>query len=402
MCPGSGATTVVRRTLAGVLFGAVALAALARLAQRRADPDRLWVQAELAFRAGRWAEARAGLRTIEALRAKTARDWLLEAQLATACGRTDEALAALARVPDRDGLFAQAALMAGRLERARHRARPAEAHFLRALRAVPDLADARKELVYLYGIQLRRREVDAEFRALARSQRLTHHDLFTWALTHFSSWSPDVAEDLQAFVDADPADRHSRLALAEVLLDQPGQGDRVVRLLDALPATDPDALALRAGLAIHEGRLDEARSIVERGPPGHPGLARFRGRLAMTRNDPASAVDHFRVALGSEPYDRVSTFALGQALSVQGEAKAAESLLARARRLDEVYNLVIRVRSPERENQPPDLLRLAGAFEAAGLTEEARHWYALAVGRDPLDPRAQQGLYRLGMASAGR
>jgi tetratricopeptide (TPR) repeat protein len=260
----------------------------------------------------------------------------------------------------------------------------------------PNLIDAHKELIYIYGVQLRRREVDAEFRALGRLTRLTHHDLFTWALTHFSSWRSDVADDLQTFIDADPDDRHSRLALAEVLLDDPQQADRVLRVLNALPESDPDALAQRVRLAVLLGRLDEAEAMLAPAPKDHPGLARARGQLALTRKDAAAAAEHFRVALSSEPYDRVSTFDLGLALKLAGDEPAAAPLLEKAKRLNELYNLVVRVRAPDRENEPPDLMKLGGACEAAGLTEEARHWYLLAVSRDPLDRKAQEALYRLG------
>jgi tetratricopeptide (TPR) repeat protein len=361
----------------------------------RPDPDRVWAQGQMAVRAGRLDEARAALVRIERLRPKKAVDWLLEAQLASAHSRTDEALAALVHISAGDPMAAQAELFAGRLERARKRLRAAEAHFQSALRSDPGLIDAHRELVYVYGIQARRREADAEFHALGRLTSLTHHDLFTWALTHFTSWRPDVAEDLQAFIDADRDDRNSRLALAETLHDQPEQGKRVLRILDALPSTDSDALSIRVSLAIHEERLDEARSLLETGPADHPGLARFRGRLAMLANDPAAAVEHFRRALSSEPYDRVALFDLGQALSLTGNKDEAEHFLERAKRLNELYNLVVRVRSPSQENVAPDLIRLASACEAAGLTEEARHWYLLAVSRDPLDAKAQQGLFRL-------
>ena len=115
----------------------------------------------------------------------------------------------------------------------------------------------------------------------------------------------------------------------------------------------------------------------------------------MLQNDPAAAVGHFRAALGAEPYDRVSALELGQALRLIGREGDAEALLARYRRLSELYNLVIRVRSPDRENQPPDLLQLGAVCEAAGLLDEARGWYLLAVGRDPLDTRAQSALYAI-------
>jgi tetratricopeptide (TPR) repeat protein len=362
----------------------------------RPDPDRLWVRAELAFRAGRTAEASKLLERIETLRPRTAGDRILRAQLASVDGHIDLALAALSQVPGGDPLSGQALLMAGRLERARKRVRAAESYFLRALQADPKLIDGHKELVYIYGYQLRRREIDAEFRALARLTPLSHHDLFTWALTHFSSWNPDVAIELQAFVAADPSDRQSRLALARLLLDQPGQGGRVLRLLEVLPASDPDALPLRVGLALNEGRPEVAESMLSRASDDYAGLARFRGRLAMARRDPATAVNHFRRAVSSDLYDRVSTFDLARALALKGDQAAAEPLLTTTKRLNELYNLVTRVRSPDRENQSLDLNQFAAACEAAGLTDEARHWFALAVSRDPFDSNAQAGLFRLG------
>jgi hypothetical protein len=69
--------------------------------------------------------------------------------------------------------------------------------------------------------------------------------------------------------------------------------------------------------------------------------------------------------------------------------------LTRARHLDEVYNLINRIKAPGSENQPPDLTRLGRACEAAGLVDEARGWFMLAIGRDPLDAQAQQALNRL-------
>jgi tetratricopeptide (TPR) repeat protein len=378
-----------------VIAASVASGALWLSARAQPDPERLWVDAERAFRAGRWNEARAGLLRIERLRSKTARDWLLEAQLASADDRTDRALEALAHVPETDFLAGQANLMAGRLERARNHIRTAEAYYRKALTADPGLIDARRELIYIYGVQLRRREIDAEFRALGKLTPLNHHDLFTWALTHFTSWRPDIATDLRAYVDADPEDRASRLALVENLLDQPDQETNVLQLLDALPKADPDALALRVSLALHLGRLDEARSLLEQAPPNHSALAKFRGRLAMIRHDPTAAVEHFRRALSDEPYDRVSNAELARALILDNKAEEAEVYATRARRLDEVYKLVIRIRSADQESMALDLTSLGSACALADLTEEARHWYALAVSRDPLDSRAQQGLYRL-------
>jgi tetratricopeptide (TPR) repeat protein len=273
--------------------------------------------------------------------------------------------------------------------------RKAEAAFRRALKLRPRLVDAHKELIYVLGIQSRRREVDAEFHKLARLTSLTHHDLFTWALTHFTAWGPDISGDLEGFIQADPDDRFSRLALANLLIDHPGEEPRVERTLRPLPEDDPEAQALRIELQLNHGQVDQAMAMLERAPARHPRLARLRGRVALRRGDSAAAIRHFQDALSDEPYDRVSNAELGKALVLQGDRSAAERFLTRARQLDEVYNLINRIKRPGSENQAPDLTRLGRACEAAGLVDEARGWYMLAIGRDPLDAEAQQALHRL-------
>jgi tetratricopeptide (TPR) repeat protein len=377
------------------LIIAVATSAAWYGSRRPPDPDRLWAEAERAFLAGRWDRARDLLKTLARLRPRSPLDWLLEGQLATAEGRLDEALAALGRIPDDHTMAAQAHLLAGRIERQRLRARYAEAAYRRALKLKPDLVDAHKELIYVLGIQSRRREVDAEFHELAKLTPLSHHDLFTWALTHFTAWGPDIAADLESFIGADSDDRFSRLALANLLIDHPGEEPRVERVLQPLPEDDAEAQALRIELKLNHGQLDEAIAMLAKAPARHPRLARLRGRVALRRGDAPAAIRHFQDALSDEPYDRVSNSELGKALMLEGDRAAAERYLTRARQLDEVYNRINRIKRPGGENQPPDLTNLGRACEVAGLLDEARGWYMLAISRDPLDTEAQQALHRI-------
>ena len=173
------------------------------------------------------------------MRAPTRFDWMLTAQIALANGRDDEALAALGHIPERDPLAGQAFLLAGRIERQRNRMPAAEAAFRKAIAGDSHLIEAHRELIYLLGMQLRRREVDAEFKALSRLTSLSHHDLFTWSLTHFTVWGPDIADDLESFIKADPLDRYSRLALATLLVDAPEMESRVERTLRAIARHRP-------------------------------------------------------------------------------------------------------------------------------------------------------------------
>jgi tetratricopeptide (TPR) repeat protein len=170
---------------------------------------------------------------------------------------------------------------------------------------------------------------------------------------------------------------------------------RVERTLEPLPDTDLEATALRIDLRLNHGRIDEAMAMLKDAPAGHSGLARLRGRAALIGGDRAAAIRHFQDALSEEPYDRVSLSELGKALLLAGDKSSAERYLARARCLDDVYNVINRVRQPSQENQGPDLTQLGRACEAAGLLDEARGWYLLAIGRDPLDAVAQRALQRM-------
>ena len=123
--------------------------------------------------------------------------------------------------------------------------------------------------------------------------------------------------------------------------------------------------------------------------------------MAFRRHELNEAIKYFRDALSAEPYDRVSPMQLAQAFRLKGDKAAAAVYLDRVRRLNRVYNLIIRVRSPKHENQISDLAELGKACEEAGLNEEARGWYTLAITIDALDASAQQGLSRMGRSIIG-
>jgi tetratricopeptide (TPR) repeat protein len=382
-----GAAVALAITLAG---GAAWLGFRARI-----DPDRLWADAEGAFLAGQHERARASLKQLECLRKRTALDWTLDAQLAMAEGRFADAFSALAQVGDAHPIAPQAHLLAGRLHRQLRAIRRAESEFRRALELKPALIDAHKELIYILGIQSRRRELDAEFHHLARLTRLGPHDLMTWALSHFTRWNPDIVADLDGFIQADPADRYSRLAVVELLLERPEVESYIEKILAPLPSTDPDALALRINLAFNLGRFTEAETLLDQAPLAHPRISRMRGELALRRHDLESAIEHFRAALSAEPYDRVAPMQLAQALQLKGDKPAADLYLERVKRLNRVYDAINQMRSPNRKEHVTDLAGLASVFEEAGLDAEAAAWYALAIATDPLDHAAQEGLSRM-------
>jgi tetratricopeptide (TPR) repeat protein len=368
----------------------------------RANPDRVWTEAEAELRAGRIDGAESALAHLSGLRVPTPLDWFLRGQVASARRRDEEAVADLAHVPADHAMAAQARLFAGQIELRRFRGRAAERLLLEACRLDPRLVQAHRELIYLYGQQLRRRELGAQFQALSALTPLTSENVFHWCLTRNVVWEPeDLAATMSRFVAADPDDRWSRLALAAALR-QLGRLDEAARTLAPLPEADPDARAARVRLALARGDDQAAETLANQRPDNddHADLARLRGRIALARRNPKAALRHFQTAYRLEPDDRDTLFGLAGALTMLGDHDAARPYLTLARDHDRLGTLMQQI-MVESNREDPELMRqLGAACEAIHRLPEARAWYSLVIARNPLDRRAQQALHRLSAASA--
>ena len=179
---------------------------------------------------------------------------------------------------------------------------------------------------------LRRRELNEHFRALQGLGPLTFDNVFHWCLVRSTVWEPhERAEDLRRFVAADPSDRASRVAMAETLR-QLGRRDEAASVLSALPDSDPDARAVRAG--------SRSTAATRRRPPHCwrrvlPITPSWRGSEAgwpWRSDDAPAAVRHFRAAIAAEPDDRDSLFGLGSALAMTGDRQAARRPCSATRR----------------------------------------------------------------------
>ncbi len=363
--------------------------------QRSVDPDAVWSRAQASLKAGRFEEAEADLDLLGELREPTPSDWMLQAQVAVAQGRDDEAIDALKKIPDSHPLGSQARRMAGQIELRRNRMRFAEHYLLESLRLDPDQTQARRELVYIYGMQLRRKALGEQFRELSRRGPLTLKDVFLWSLTRGSVWeAKEQSAALRDYLDADPEDRWSRLALADSLMTL-GHVDEIESVLEPLPNNDPEARARRAEVAIARGDLDRADALLADGPDDHPGLARLRGLLALRRRDSGAAIRYFRAAEATEPDDRETLFGLARAYNLAGETEKAAPYFQTAKALDTLATLVQHASTPEGKKDPALPRKVGRACEEAGRIAEARAWYGVALSLDPLNREIQQALYRL-------
>lgn len=385
-----------RTWIAAVIMILAILPGLWYFGVRRAeDPDALWQAGEVDLSAGRIDLAEAAANRLSRLREPTPLDCMLRAQLDIAHGRAEEAVVGLMRVPDEHPMAAQAHLMAGQVELRRHRARFAEQYFRKALQLNPKLVQAHRELIYILGHQLRRTELNAEFLALSQLTELTFDNVFHWCLMRTALWEPSTAlKELLLFVETDPGDHWSRLAIADNYRRM-GLIDDAETAIAPLPDSDLDALAIRVMLAIDRHQDDKAEQLLASGPAGDPTLAKLRGRLALARRDAPSALRCFQVAYAHAPDDRDALLGLVNALTMIGDDKSAAPLRETAKNFELLNSLVQRAAIPnEREN--PRLLRdLGAACAAAGRDPEARGWYRLAIARDPLDIESQQALFQI-------
>ena len=90
-------------------------------------------------------------------------------------------------------LAAGARLLAGQVELRRDRFRFAEQSLRAAVRLDPKLIQAHRELIYIYGFQLRRAELADEFLALSKLTDLRFQEMFHWGLLKNESWEPGEA-----------------------------------------------------------------------------------------------------------------------------------------------------------------------------------------------------------------
>ena len=216
---------------------------------------------------------------------------------------------------------------------------------------------------------------------------------FAWSQNACGLWDvPGARKVLIALVAEDPTDRDSRLALATGYAIE-NEYDQAEAALRPLPDSDPDARALRVRLAIDRGDIEAAKELLRGGPEDHAGLNFLRGRIALHENDPRRAAAAFRAALRRDPADRDAIHGLGVALQHLGDPQFKEFLQTAARhdRLKRLIKDSVTTIQTDRKL----FSKLGAICESMNLCEQARVWYRLAIGRDPLDTQAQQALARL-------
>ena len=167
-------------SLLTMILSAASVAGVMGWRRYAADPAPLFARAEADYRAGRLVEAERSLLHLARLRTPTSIDRYLRAQVDVGLKHDERALAELAAIPDDHPLAPLARLRAGQIEIRQGRTRPAEAAFLAAIKLLPRAVQPRKELVYIYNIQHRQVELDAQLLALLELNQLDFQIVLHW------------------------------------------------------------------------------------------------------------------------------------------------------------------------------------------------------------------------------
>jgi tetratricopeptide (TPR) repeat protein len=330
--------------------------------------------------------------------APTPLDWMLRARIANAQKNFDLALEHLKKIPDSDQTSAQAWLLAGQIELARHHLRASEAAFLRSHALDPAIIQVNRELAYLYALERRKKEADVQFRVLAERVPPDHVIAFAWCQTFCGIWDPsEPRAPLSQAVAFDPEDRWSRLALASSF-QLTTELDQAEATLAPLPASDPDARAMRAEIAISRGDVEQAEALVKEGPTDHVRLNVIRGQLqAGYHKNPSQAATFFRAAVEKGPEDRDAIHGLGYALERLGDPKGKEFI--RIASLHDALSRKIKDSVATINTNAKIFDELGVVCESLTRYAEARLWFQLAIKRDPTDSEAQTALARLNEAA---
>ncbi|MEW4567231.1 tetratricopeptide repeat protein [Tautonia sp. JC769] len=321
---------------------------------------------------------------------------MLNAQVAIAQEETDEALAILDDLPESSALRSQALLLAGQLELRRDRLRIAEEYFLRAIERDPNLTQAYRELIFIYGFRSQSEAIEEIFTQLARLGPLSPKEAFVWSLIRGVQWTPEeIVETLSRAVQADPDDTRSRIALADALLELT-RFEEAETVLAPLDLSDPDSRAALGRLALERGDVPTLRTLLAEAPRDHPGIALLRGKLALQTRDLDAAVASYRAALELRPNDRDALSGLAQALNQSGKRDEATAVTGQLTQVNRLNNLLNTLPTYDGSPDADRYVELGQVCEAIGFTPQARAWYQSAIQVDPFHREAQQALARLG------
>jgi tetratricopeptide (TPR) repeat protein len=360
------------------------------------DPQMIYERALSLVETEHFDEADQVLVKLRKLRDPSVLDHGLQARVDIAKGRLDQAIASLSAIPDDHPLAGWARLRCGQLERSRLRFRQAEKWLQKVIDLDENSVEARRELVYVYGMQLRRADLHEQLRRLNKLTLLKAKEIWVWCMVRdLAWWHPEEhVPILEKAIEADPEDFRSRIALAEVLRRQ-GLTDQALSKIEQSPENRVELRAKRMELLIDQNRMEQVEVMLDQIAVDEPSVAILRGRMAMSKGDPKSAVRFFELAEIAEPGRREIVANLGQASIQAGDSVKGKNLVQMSGKIDSLNNLLLKLEKSIEKTGAETWRELAKACEDAGRVAEARAWQSLIIANNPFDQPAQSAIFRI-------
>ena len=369
---------------------------LSRTSRFAEDPELIYEQALALVEAEQFDQAESVMQRLRKSRLPTVLDHGLQARVDIAKGRVDQAIDNLSVIPDDHPLAGWARLRCGQLERSRMRFRKAENWLQETLRIDENSVEARRELVYVYGMQLRRSVLHDQFRKLNRLTTLKAKEIWVWCMVRdLAWWHPEEhIPILERAIGVDAEDYWSRIALAEVLRRQ-GHTDQAMLMLEQSPVDRIELLAKRLELLLDQQDLEQVQKSLEKIPLNEPNVATLRGRLAMSNGDTKSALKFFELSEEFESGKREVIANLGQALIQAGDQKKGKIYLQKAGQIDKLNNMLLQLEKTIESSGVETWRTLGSTCESADRLAEARAWQSLIIANNPFDQTAQTAVFRI-------
>jgi tetratricopeptide (TPR) repeat protein len=338
----------------------------------------------------RWGDVENGLRRWVSRHPRDGDAWEMLGGLLFDQGRIHEALMALRRLRESDRGFVHAQTLIGEIAVTQRNLPAAERAFRNAARRDETAVEPLKRLVSLLVLERRSAEAWTILRKLSRNTRDPRYLADSILLSQTESEFHDLSQELKDYLAQTPDDPWLGRVWGLYLLSRGRPGEARSYLEAAACAFDNDPIG-RFALAecrISLGTSAMDLSILDRPPSRGVDAARWwvlRSRLAEAWGKDDEALDSLQHAVAADSASVEAHYRLGQALIRKGDrGKAKAHLEEAALRGGREDNLRRELKRGLRESfDSGSLMRIGSLCESAGLTAEARNWFALAVERDP-------------------
>jgi len=317
----------------------------------------------------------------------------------------EQAIGQLQKIPDQDKNAAQARLGEGRLHLARtRRAALAELQLKKAVELAPNNALGWAQLSNLYDIQNRIELRNACYLKLDELSGLNRDQLLLWTSDRRpDAVQRDIGRILQLFVNADPADTISALALGEDRRRR-GELDAAGNAINPFTAdlNSPAFAILESEIMMDQGDAAKAQTVLNQIKPAdikqNDILLKYHrqmGRVQFGLKQWANAEESLKNAVANHQHDRESYQLLIQILKLQKRPADAAVYETQLKRMDHLEDLAQKAMATLHRDDPAWLEQVAAAAAELGRFDVARAWLRQILARDPLNQKIQAAIFQM-------